>query len=221
MKLYAHHGFHHFVLCLGYRGWMIKEYFLNYEALNNDFVIQLGRKAQIDYLDRHGEQDFSVTLAETGQDSMTGGRVKRVERYVDDDTFMVTYGDGVSNVDIAALLKFHNEHGKIATITAMQPSSRFGILSITDQGRVTSFSEKPKMEGWASAGYFVFNKKIFDYLSDDQCILEREPLEQLTAEGELMVYRHEGFFYAMDTYREYQVLNEMWDRKEAPWKVWS
>ncbi len=221
MKLYAHHGFRDFVLCLGYRGWMIKEYFLNYEALNNDFVIQLGREAQIEYLDRHGEQDFSVTLAETGQDSMTGGRVQQIKRYVDDDTFMVTYGDGVSNVDIAALLKFHHKHGKIATITAMQPSSRFGILSITDEGQVSNFSEKPKMEGWASAGYFVFNKKIFDYLGDDQCILEREPLEKLTAEGQLMVYRHEGFFYAMDTYREYQVLNEMWDRKEAPWKVWS
>lgn len=221
MKLFAHHGFQEFVLCLGYRGWMIKEYFLNYEALNNDFTIQLGRETQINYLDQHGEQDFGVTLADTGQDTMTGGRVKRIARFVDSDTFMVTYGDGVSNVDIKKLFAFHKAHGKLATITAVQPSSRFGILTLTDAGRVTSFAEKPKMDGWASAGFFVFNTKIFDYLTDDQCILEREPLEQIAAEGELMVYRHDGFFYAMDTYREYQILNEMWDRKEAPWKVWS
>ena len=221
MKLFAHHGFREFVLCLGYRGWMIKEYFLNYEALNNDFVIQLGRETRIDYLDRHGEQDFAVTLADTGQDSMTGGRVKRVERHVDGDTFMVTYGDGLSDVDIKALLAFHEAHGKLATITGVQPASRFGILTLTDRGQVTSFSEKPKMDGWASAGYFVFNRELFDYLDDDQCVLEREPLERLTAAGELMVYRHDGFFYAMDTYREYQLLNEMWDREEAPWKVWS
>ena len=221
MKLFAHHGFQEFVLCLGYRGWMIKEYFLNYEALNNDFTIQLGRETQINYLDQHGEQDFGVTLADTGQDTMTGGRVKRIARFVDGDTFMVTYGDGVSNVDIKKLFAFHKAHGKLATITAVQPSSRFGILTLTEEGRVTSFAEKPKMDGWASAGFFVFNTKILDYLTDDQCILEREPLERLTAEGELMVYRHDGFFYAMDTYREYQVLNEMWDRKEAPWKVWS
>jgi glucose-1-phosphate cytidylyltransferase len=221
MKLFAHHGFQEFVLCLGYRGWMIKEYFLNYEALNNDFVIQLGRETRIDYLDRHGEQDFGVTLADTGQETMTGGRVRRIQRYIEDDTFMVTYGDGLSDVDIKALLAFHKAHGKLATITGVQPASRFGILTLTDQGQVTSFAEKPKMDGWASAGFFVFHRKIFDHLTDDQCILEREPLERLTAEGELMVYRHHGFFYAMDTYREYQMLNEMWDRKDAPWKVWS
>ncbi len=221
MKLYAHYGYRDFVLCLGYRGWMIKEYFLNYEALNNDFRIQLGRETQIDYLGRHGEQDFSVTLADTGQDSMTGGRVRRVDSYVDGDTFMVTYGDGLSDVDIGALMAFHKSHGKLATITAVQPSSRFGILTLSDEGRVTSFAEKPKMDGWASSGFFVFNRKVFDYLDSDQCILEREPLEQLTAEGQLMTYRHLGFFYAMDTYREYQVLNEMWDGGKPPWKVWS
>jgi glucose-1-phosphate cytidylyltransferase len=221
MKLFAHHGLQEFVLCLGYRGWMIKEYFLNYEALNNDFEIQLGRETRINYLDRHGEQDFAVTLADTGQETMTGGRVRRIKRHVDGDTFMVTYGDGLSDVDIRKLLAFHRAHGKLATITGVQPASRFGILTLTDQGQVTSFAEKPKMDGWASAGFFVFSTRIFDYLTDDQCILEREPLERLTAEGELMVYRHDGFFYAMDTYREYQLLNEMWDRREAPWKVWS
>jgi glucose-1-phosphate cytidylyltransferase len=221
MKLFAHHGHADFVLCLGYRGWMIKEYFLNYEALNNDFEIRLGSERRIRYLEQHAEQDFAVILADTGQETMTGGRVKRIERYVDDDVFMVTYGDGLSDVSIPDLLAFHRAHGRLATVTGVQPSSRFGILTLTEAGQVTSFAEKPRMDGWASAGYFVFSRKVFDYLTDDQCILEREPLEQLTSEGELMVYRHGGFFFAMDTYREYQTLNEMWNRGEAPWKVWS
>jgi glucose-1-phosphate cytidylyltransferase len=220
MKLYAHHGVTEFVLCLGYRGHMIKEYFLNYEAMNNDFTIGLGRKNRIDYHDAHAEQDFLVTLAETGPDSMTGGRIRRVRRYLDDDTFMVTYGDGVSDVDIRRLMRFHEEHGKLATVTAVQPSSRFGILDL-DGERVKSFSEKPKLEGWSSAGFFVFNRRVFDYLGGDDCILEREPLERLAREGQLMVYRHGGFFYAMDTYREFEVLNAMWAGGKAPWKVWE
>jgi glucose-1-phosphate cytidylyltransferase len=220
MKLYAHHGFREFVLCLGYRGNMIKEYFLNYEAMNNDFTINLGSKNSIEYHDKHDEQDFQVTLAETGPDTMTGGRVRRVRRYVDVSTFMVTYGDGVSDVDIRALLRFHQEHGKLATVTAVQPTSRFGALDL-DGDRVRSFAEKPKLEGWSSAGFFVFNRKLFDRLGGDDCVLEREPLERLAAEGQLMVYRHTGFFYAMDTYREYEILNSMWDEGRAPWKVWD
>jgi glucose-1-phosphate cytidylyltransferase len=220
MKLYAHHGFSQFVLALGYRGYMIKEYFLNYEAMNNDFTIGLGRRNQIEYHDSHGEQDFLVTLAETGADSMTGGRVLRARRYVEGDTFMVTYGDGVSDVDIGRLLRFHREHGKLATVTAVQPTSRFGILDL-DGDQVRSFAEKPKLEGWSSAGFFVFERGVFDYISGDDCILEREPLEQLALEGQLMVYRHGGFFYAMDTYREYEALNAMWAGGNAPWKVWA
>jgi glucose-1-phosphate cytidylyltransferase len=220
MKLFSHHGYREFVLCLGYRGQMIKEYFLNYEAMNNDFTVHLGNKARIDYHDAHDEQDFGVTLADTGQESMTGGRVRRIKRYVDGDTFMVTYGDGVADVDVKALMNFHRAHGRLATVTAVQPSSRFGILEVSDEGRVTSFAEKPQLEGWASAGFFVFDKRIFDYLDSDLCILEREPLERLTAEEQLMVYRHRGFFYAMDTYREYQTLNALWDQGKAPWKVW-
>jgi glucose-1-phosphate cytidylyltransferase len=220
MKLFAHYGYREFVLCLGYRGHMIKEYFLNYEAMNNDFTIHLGSKTRIDYLGSHGEQDFHVTLAETGPETMTGGRVKRIQRHVDGDTVMVTYGDGVADVDVPALLSYHRAHGKLATVTAVQPSSRFGMLGVADDGRVTSFAEKPKMDGWASAGFFVFNTRFFDYLDGDSCILEREPLERLSDEGQLMVYRHRGFFYAMDTYREYQALNSMWDEGKAPWKVW-
>ncbi|MGA8026890.1 MAG: glucose-1-phosphate cytidylyltransferase [Bryobacteraceae bacterium] len=222
MKLYAHHGFRDFVLCLGYRGNMIKEYFLNYEAMNNDFTICLGQKSQIQYNDNHKEQDFRVTLAETGADSMTGGRVKRVERYLrNEDRFMVTYGDGVSDVDLCKLLEFHLDHGKLATVTTFRPVSRFGILDINQSNQVMNFIEKPKSDAWASAGFFIFEKQIFDYLNGDDCVLEREPLERLAEEGQLMAYHHEGFFFAMDTYREYQVLNDFWKSGEAPWKKWA
>ncbi len=222
MKLYAHYGFRDFTLCLGYRGNMIKEYFLNYEAMNNDFTICLGKKAQIQFNNDHQEQDFHVTLAETGADSMTGGRVKRVQPYMrNEDRFMVTYGDGVSDVNICKLIDFHRSHGKLATVTTFRPVSRFGILNINAHHEVQSFVEKPKSDAWASAGYFVFERKIFDYLDGDQCVLEREPLERLAREGQLMSYNHEGFFYAMDTYREYQILNDLWKSGDAPWKVWN
>lgn len=222
MKLYAYHGFREFVLCLGYRGSMIKEYFLNYEAMNNDFTICLGKKSQIHYNDDHEEQDFWVTLAETGAESMTGGRVKRVERYVKhDDRFMVTYGDGLSDVNIEELLQFHKSHGKLATVTSFRPVSRFGVLEISPWKQVMNFVEKPKSDTWANAGFFVFERKVLDYLEGDQCVLERDPLEKLAAEGQLMAYHHEGFFYAMDTYREYQVLNDLWKSGEAPWKKWA
>jgi len=221
MKLYSHHGFNDFVVCLGYRGSMIKEYFLNYEAMTNDFTICLGKRAHIHYNDHHEEQDFRVTLADTGAESMTGGRVKRIEKYITDERFMVTYGDGVSDVDINKVLSFHLSHGKLATVTTFRPVSRFGILNIDDGNKVQNFIEKPRSDAWASAGFFVFERRIFDYLDSDQCILEREPLERLARDGELMSYRHDGFFYAMDTFREYQFLNDLWKNGEAPWKVWD
>jgi glucose-1-phosphate cytidylyltransferase len=222
MKLYAHYGFRDFILCLGYRGNMIKEYFLNYEAMNNDFTIRLGRKAQIQYNGDHEEQDFWVTLAETGAESMTGGRLKRVQKYLaGEERFMLTYGDGVSDVDIGHLLEFHRSHGKIATVTTFRPVSRFGILDINAAHQVKNFIEKPKSDAWASAGFFVFENKVFRYLDGDETVLEREPLERLAEEGQLMAYNHEGFFYAMDTYREYQVLNDLWKSGEAPWKKWE
>jgi glucose-1-phosphate cytidylyltransferase len=221
MKLYAHYGFREFVLCLGYRGNMIKEYFLNYEAMNNDFTICLGTENRISYHDAHTEQDFHVTLADTGLPTMTGGRVQRVQRYLPDGTFMVTYGDGLADVNVSSLLRFHRQHGKLATVTAVRPISRFGILDVDEAGSVQRFSEKPTLDGWASAGFFVFSRRILDYLDGDDCILEREPLERLAAENQLMVFRHEGFFFAMDTYREYQALNDMWAQGRAPWKVWD
>jgi glucose-1-phosphate cytidylyltransferase len=221
MKLFAHHGHRSFVLGLGYRSHMIKEYFLNYEALTNDFTISLGRPHAVHYHDAHQEQNFTVTLADTGLNTMTGGRVKRVQKYIKGDTFMVTYGDGVGDVDVGALLEFHRGHGKLATVTTVHPQSRFGVLNIADNGSVKCFAEKPRLDGWSSAGFFVFERRVFDYLDGDDCVLERELLERLAAEGELMAYRHEGFFFAMDTYREYLALNELWDSGRAPWKVWA
>lgn len=222
MKSYAHHGHQDFVLCLGYRGQMIKEYFLNYDAMNNDFTICLGNQNKITSHGAHLEKDFCVTLADTGLESMTGSRVKQVERYLDGhQRFMVTYGDGVSDVDISKLLAFHERHGKLATITTVRPFSRFGVLEISGSGQVQSFAEKPQMDGWASAGFFVFEKEALGYLSaDPDCILERAPLERLAADGQLMAYQHEGFFYAMDTYREYLFLNDLWTKNQAPWAPW-
>ncbi len=221
MKTYAHAGLLDFVLCLGYRGNMIKEYFLNYEPMNNDFTISLGKKSKIEFNNEHTEQDFRVTLVDTGQSTMTGGRVRRVQKYIGNEPFMLTYGDGVGDVDIPKLLEFHKRHGKLATVTTVNPSSRFGMIEMNSIGRVTNFLEKPKTSGRASAGFFIFNPGIFDFLGGDACILEREPLEKIAAEGELMAFQHDGFFYAMDTYREYEYLNELWNKNEAPWKVWE
>ena len=220
MKLYAHYGHRNFILCLGYRGNMIKDYFLNYEAMNNDFTIQLGRESRISYEGSHTEQDFHVTLADTGLASMTGGRVKRVERYLGGERFMVTYGDGVSNLNLDRLLEFHRSHGRLATLTTVRPPSRFGIVDLDEEGQVRRFAEKPQRDSWASAGFFVFEPGVFDYLEGDDCVLEARPLEQLAADGHLMAYRHDGFFYPMDTYREHQYLNQLWESELAPWRVW-
>ncbi len=223
MKSFAHHGLRDFVLCLGYKGQMIKEYFLNYEAMNNDCTIQLGSRNALTYHGAHAEQDFSVTLADTGADALTGARIMRAKHYLPaDEPFMVTYGDGVSDVDIGKLLAFHRSHGKLATVTTVRPPSRFGILEVGKDARVSSFAEKPQMDGWASAGFFVFEPGVLDYLENrDDCALEGEPLRRLAQDGQLMAYRHDGFFFAMDTYREYLHLNDLWKSGEAPWAVWE
>jgi glucose-1-phosphate cytidylyltransferase len=220
MKTYAHYGHRDFALCLGYRGNTIKEYFLNYEAMNNDFTIGLGDRQSVVTHGAHDETEFSVTLANTGADTMTGGRLARVKKYIDDDTFMLTYGDGVADVDIEKLIAFHHSHGKIATMSTVMPVSRFGIVDIRADHQVQGFVEKPSLDQWINAGYFVLNRRVFDYLGGDDCVFEKEPIERLAADGELMAYRHDGFFFAMDTYREYKILNDMWMSNEAPWKVW-
>jgi len=188
--------------------------------MNNDFTMRLGQKAQIHYNGCHDEQNFQVTLANTGLDTQTGGRLKRVEKYIPDDTFLLTYGDGLTDADIGKVVAFHQGHGKLATVTAVRPISRYGNITLSGEGKVDSFIEKPQTDSWISAGFLVFNRRVFDYVGGDDCILEREGLERLAADGELMAYRHDGFFFCMDTYREYQVLNQLWNSGEAPWKVW-
>jgi glucose-1-phosphate cytidylyltransferase len=221
MKMYAHFGYKDFVMCLGYKGAMIKDYFLNYQAMNNDFTVRLGSHREIESHGAHGEEDFRVTLADTGEDTMTGSRVKQVERYVDDDLVCVTYGDGVSDVNIQKVVEFHKSHGRIGTITSVRPQSRYGVLNINEKGVVENFAEKPQSEGWVSAGLFVFQKNFFDYLSQDPgCVMEQEPLQKLARDGQLMAYQHDGFFFAMDTYRESIKLNELWDTNNAPWAPW-
>lgn len=223
MKLYAHYGFNEFVLALGYKGAMIKEYFLNYESMLKDFTIAVGPQGHSDitYHNHDEPGDFIVTLANTGEDTMTGGRLKRVQRYVgDDDTFMVTYGDGVADVNIADLLAFHRAHGKLATVTAIQPTSRFGVLEIGANDHIQRFREKPQVDEWINGGYFIFNRAVFDYLDPD-CVLEQAPLMNLSADGQLVAYRHPGFWHAMDTYRDTLYLNELWSAGDAPWAVWQ
>jgi len=218
MKNFSSFGLKEFIVCTGYRGEVIKDYFLNYEARMNDFTAHLGASSQIEYHGGHDESDWKVTVADTGATTMTGGRVKRVGKYID-GRFMVTYGDGLADVDIAALLKFHEAHGKLATVTTIRPLSRFGVMDLSHDGQVKQFREKPQTDDFVNAGFFVFEPKVLDYL-DDECVLEQAPLERLARDGQLMAYKHEGFWQPMDTYREFTMLNEMWDSGSAPWKVW-
>lgn len=221
VKTYTHWGLRHFIVCLGYKGQMIKEYFLNFRAMNHDFTTTIGGNYGVEYHADSAEDELRVTLADTGYDSMTGARIKQVERYIQGDTFCVTYGDGLADINIRQLLQFHHDHGRLATVTAVRPTSRFGILDISENSRVRRFAEKPIDEAWINAGYFVFDRRVLDYLkTDPDCVLEREPLSKLASDGQLVAYRHEGFFYAMDTYREFQMLNNLWNRGEAPWAVW-
>ncbi len=221
MKIYSHYGLKDFVLCLGYKGNMIKEYFMDYELLNSDFTIELGSK-NTEVHNSHDERGWRVTLAQTGESAMTGARIKRIEKYIDGDTFCLTYGDGLADIDISKLLEFHRAHGRIGTITGVHPPSRFGEL-LVEKKRVKKFSEKPQLgEGVINGGFFVFNRKFFRYLKeDDGCVLEKEPLETLASEGELMAYDHRGFWQCMDTYRDAMHLNSLWASPNPPWKVWK
>lgn len=223
MKIYACYGYTDFILCLGYKGEMIKEYFLNYEAMNNDFTIQLGQPNQMHFHSGHREDNWRVTLADTGKTAMTGARVKRIEKYISNgETFILTYGDGVADINIKNLIEFHNQHKKIGTVTGVHAPSRFGKLLINGKS-VIEFSEKSiAPDGYVSGGFFVFNYRFFDYLSaDDNCVLEREPLEQLARDGELVMYPHRGSWQCMDTYRDHQLLESLWQKNGAFWKIWE
>ncbi len=223
MKYYAAFGFHHFILCLGYKGHMIKEYFLNYRAYQSDFSVQLDHASQpIEYHASGREDDWRVTLVDTGLTAQTGARVTRAGRYVREETFCLTYGDGLSDIDLKALMAFHRGHGKIGTVTGVRPTGRFGELEVDGAGRATQFNEKPQATGGViNGGFFVFQRAFLQRLSDhDDTVLEQGPLQSLATEGELMVYSHEGFWQPMDTYREYKMLNDCWAGGQAPWKVW-
>jgi glucose-1-phosphate cytidylyltransferase len=220
MKILGTQGIHDFVVCAGYKSEYIKNYFLNYDAMNQDFTMKLGDPSSIVNHGGHDESDWTVTVADTGALTQTGGRIKRVQNYVGDGPFLATYGDGIADIDLEALLAFHRSHGKLATMTAVQPLSRFGVLDLDPDGSITQFKEKPQVEGWINIGYFIFEPGVFDYLGPDD-VLEQQPLHQLAADGQIAAYKHEGFWQPMDTYREALMLNELWDSDEAPWKKWA
>jgi len=221
MKTYAHYGYSDYIFALGYKGEMIRNYFCHYELMNNDITIELGKPEEIYVHQCHQEDGWRITLANTGEYALKGARLKRVEKYITEETFMMTYGDGLADIDIQELLAFHRRHGKLATVTGINPTSRFGKLKVKGS-QVERFTEKPKDNGdLVNGGFFVFNKGIFDYLStDDLCDLEEGPLETIAEQGELMVYEHTGFWACMDTLRDMDYLNELWQEKKAAWKVW-
>ncbi|GAB4503717.1 MAG: glucose-1-phosphate cytidylyltransferase [Anaerolineales bacterium] len=219
MRYYAHYGFKEFFIALGYKGDEIKRYFRDQYELSGNMTIDYA-KGQVEVYDRDCE-DWVVHLVETGLNTYTGGRVKRLEPWLRGETFMVTYGDGVSNVDLHALLRFHQSHGRIATVTAVRPPARFGGL-VFDGERVSTFIEKPQIgEGWINGGFLVFNSGVFDYLKDDTSSLEADALEMLAADGELAGYRHHDFWQCMDTLRDKRLLEGLWQERRAPWKVWE
>ncbi|MCE8427576.1 MAG: glucose-1-phosphate cytidylyltransferase [Candidatus Methanoperedens sp.] len=221
MKNYSSYGFNDFILCLGYKGEIIKEYFYNYEILNNDFTVELGQHKNIEIHDIHNEKGWRITLVDTGERALKGARLKKIEKYINSDIFMATYGDGVANIDIDELLDFHHSHRKLATLTGINPASRFGELKVNGN-RVEAFNEKPETgSGLINGGFFVFNKGIFDYLMvDDSCDLEIGALEQIAREGQLMVYKHKGSWACMDTLRDMDYLNKLWNENKAFWKIW-
>lgn len=220
MKIYASYGFNEFIVCLGYKGYVIKEYFANYFLHQSNVTFDLANNRM--EIHQNFVEPWKVTLVDTGVETLTGGRVKRIREHVGDEPFMLTYGDGVADVDIRSLVAFHQAHGRLATVTAAQPSGRFGALSLDERGQVGAFQEKPAGDGsWINGGFFVMQPEVFDYIDGDSTMLEREPLEGLARDGQLVAYRHQGFWQPMDTLRDKNMLEELWNAKQAPWKVWD
>jgi glucose-1-phosphate cytidylyltransferase len=219
MKTYSHYGFNDFVVCLGYKGYMVKEYFSNYFLHNCDVTFDM--RTHDMQVHENANEPWRVTLVDTGATTLTGGRLKRVAPYLGDETFMMTYGDGVADVRVAELLEFHRAHGKEATVTAVQPLGRFGAMGLDDEDAVRAFQEKPEGDGaWINGGYFVLEPSVLDRIEGDETIFEREPLEGLANDDQLRAYRHRGFWQPMDTLRDRQHLESLWDSGTAPWKVW-
>ncbi|MBR3807295.1 MAG: glucose-1-phosphate cytidylyltransferase [Lachnospiraceae bacterium] len=220
MKYYSSFGFDEFIICCGYKGYVIKEYFADYYLHRSDITFDFSNNNQM-IVHNNVAEPWKVTLVDTGYATMTGGRLKRVQKYVGDETFMMTYGDGVSNVDLNKLLEFHKAHGKAATITAIQPGGRFGVLDIDENQGVRQFSEKAKEDGgWINAGFMVLEPEVFNYIKGDETFFEREPLENLALDGKLAAYKHYGFWKCMDTLRDKEALDFLWNSKQAAWKRW-
>lgn len=221
MKIYSSYGFHEFVICLGYKGYCIKEYFAHYFLHESDVTFDFSNQNKR-MIHHHSAEPWQVTLVNTGRDTMTGGRVKRIREYLDNEPFMLTYGDGVADVNINDLLAYHQAHGKLATVTSIQPSGRFGSLDLDDNNVVHGFKEKPKGDGaWINGGFFVLQPEVLDYIEGDATILERAPLEGLARDGQLVSYKHFGFWQPMDTLRDRTLLEELWKSGAAPWKTWK
>jgi glucose-1-phosphate cytidylyltransferase len=222
MKLYSSHGYNDFIICLGYKSHVIKEYFFNYFLYNSDLTFKFHKGNEF-IIHQHSVEPWKVTLIDTGLNTMTGGRIKKVQDYVGNQPFMMTYGDGVSDVNIKELVEFHRSHGKLATLTSTQPEGRFGVLSLSSDQKVEKFQEKIQGDGgWINAGFFVLQPQVFNYLNQgDQTIFEKEPLENLAKDGQLMAYKHSGFWYPMDTLRDKRYLQELWESNKAPWKIWD
>jgi len=221
MKTYSHYGFNDFVILLGYKGYYIKEYFANYFLHQSDVTIDISDGSM--EIHNNSSEPWKVTLLDTGLDSMTGGRIKRAQDFVGEEPFMLTYGDGVADINIVKLVKFHQSHGKSMTMTSAQPDGRFGALNIDDNNKVKEFKEKPKGDGsWINAGYFVCEPKVFDYIVDgDSSVFEQKPLMNLAKDGEVHTYKHHNFWMPMDTLRDKRKLNELWNSDKAPWRVWG
>lgn len=219
MKIYSSHGFNDFVICLGYKGYVIKKFFVEYFFHRADITVDL-KNNSFQVHDSYVEP-WKVTLVDTGDESMTGGRIKRIQKHVGDSPFMLTYGDGVADIDVKSLLSFHEKSRKKCTVTSVQPSGRFGLLVLNEQNGVASFSEKPKGDGaWINGGFFVCEPSVFKYINDDSTIWEKEPLQALASEGQLQAYKHRGFWRPMDTLKDKMDLNIMWNEQNAPWKIW-
>ena len=225
MKIYDHWDYKQFILCLGYRSEAIKKYFLNYHASVCDITVNTAEHNQVQFHDSEDLEQWQVTLADTGLHTMTGGRVARIARYLEgDEDFMLTYGDGVADINIKELLEFHSQHGKLVTVTGVHPAGRFGELGLDNQQRVKAFAEKPQVSaGRINGGFFVMKREFIDrYLSTDRnLVLEREPLQRCAEDGEMMSYTHDGYWQPMDTFREYKLLNQQWESGDAPWKLWK
>lgn len=221
MKIYSSYGFNDFIICLGYKGYYIKEYFAHYFLHESDVTFDF-RNGNQNITHNHSAEPWKVTLVNTGIDTMTGGRVKRIQPYIGNERFMLTYGDGVANVNIRELVEFHQSSGKLAAVTSVQPAGRFGALDITDQNEVRGFQEKPKGDNiWINGGFFVLKPEVFDYIDGDHTIFEKEPLEKFANAGELVAYKHNGFWQPMDTLRDKNYLEDLWAQGKAPWKIWD